>query len=88
MELIISIDERNLDYALGKTSGRGLDNLIKKLGQVKFDQISLSGESGSYTFLRQVALMLNMLIALKQAKVSLSTNSFKRQGALVVPIYK
>jgi len=88
MELAISIDKKLLCYQVGDMKGNGLDELIGQLGSLKFDKVSLSGESTSYTFLRQIALLVNLLIKIKKVEVKLATACFKRRGDLIIPLYK
>jgi hypothetical protein len=88
MELRIEIEDRSITYQAGKTFGEGLEDLIKLLGEVEIGEIVLSGESKSYTFLRQIALLVNMLIKLKQTKVELKSKSFTKVEDLIFPIYR
>lgn len=88
MELNINVENKDLEYSLGSVKGQGLDALIKSLGEYKFDKLSLSGESKSYTFLRQVALLVNILVKINKCSLELSSNSFSREGDLIFPIYK
>jgi hypothetical protein len=88
MELILKIENKNLKYSSGKIEAEGLENLIKSLGELEFSEIVLSGESKSYTFLRQVALLVNILIKTKKCSLKLKSDSFSMAGDLVFPIYK
>jgi len=88
MALKLQISKRDLKYSSGKFTGDTLESLVKNLNSLEVDNIIVSGESKSYTFLRQVTLLLNLLIKTKGAKINLQSKSFGVRKGLFFPIYE
>lgn len=88
MRLNLTIDARQVKYDLGEISGEGLENLIKSIGNEGLEIVEVSGESKSYTFLRQIALLVNVLVATNQITIDLKSSSYTLKGGLLVPIYE
>lgn len=88
MELIIDISKRNLSFKVDNQSGSGLNELIKLSSDIKIDSIKISGESKSYTFLRQVALFVNLTARLNDCEVELRSRCFNKVGKSIAPIYE
>lgn len=88
MELVLELNNKELDYSCGSRKGDSLDGLIENLSNLGFDKIVISGESKSYTFLRQVALFANMLVKIQNVEVTLKSDSFKVVDGMLFPIYE
>jgi len=88
MELTVSIKDRQLNYSSSKFSGESLDGLVQKADLSKIEKVLIDGESKSYTLLRQVALLVNILIKINSAKIELKSKSFKKTKGLLFPIYR
>lgn len=87
MELTIQIKDRSVEYSSSEYSGEGFDNLIKALSSCKVNQLTISGESKSYTFLRQISLFANLLAKTEETKLVLTSKSFRIIEGLLFPIY-
>lgn len=88
MELKLYLKDRQVTYELAGEKGESLENLIKLVGKKEFDKISIYGETKSYTFLRQVALLVNILSKTKVFDLSLNSNSFEKKAGVLLPIYE
>ncbi len=88
MQLNIVIDGREVNYTLGSEAGEGLSGLIKFLSGKQIDKVTISGESKSYTFLRQIALLVNLLAKANHITIDLKSKSYLSKGDLLVPIYE
>lgn len=88
MELKISIFKRDLSYKLDNKHGVGLDELIRECSGVCLDSIEITGESRSYTFMRQVALFVNLSTSLNQCRLINNSKSFKSSDNKLAPIYE
>ena len=88
MELKIKFKEREIEYSLGSSKGKTLEALIKALPNNSVDKVLLSGESRSYTLLRQLALFVNLLRVTKDVEVDLASKSFSSKEGFLLPIYE
>jgi len=75
MKVNVTYKERELSFVSGATSGKNLDELISFVGKNKdrIDKINITGESDSYTFLRQIYLFANMITVLAGVEVYLNS---------------
>ena len=75
MEVKVRYKDRELSFTAGDQKGDGLDELISYLGKNKdgVSRLEIAGESGSYTFLRQIYLLANMIAALSSIAVYLNS---------------
>lgn len=90
MELNIKITgKRDLQAQWSGKSFESLDELIKNLSKISenLDKITLEGESESYTFSRQVYLLINLLNQLTSADVEVNDKIISKKD-IVVPEYK
>jgi len=87
MKLNIRIEGREIKYQSGSYRGKDLKSLILFLRENTVSGIIISGESKSYTLLRQVAMLINMLIETSQTEVALHTKSFQFKKNCLFPIY-
>lgn len=87
MELKINISQRDLSFEVDNKSGHSLEELVKIASDKKIKLIRLSGESKSYTFLRQIALFINLTTKLNDCDIVLKSQSFKQSDKLIAPIY-
>lgn len=88
MELKICIEGKDINFSNGQISGGSLDELIGKAGKMRFDSIKIQGKTNSYTFIRQVALFVNMISSNSKVRVESKSESFDVKNNLAVPIYK
>jgi len=88
MELAINIFQRNLSFKLHNKVGDNLDDLITVSSKEKITSIILSGESRSYTFLRQIALFCNLTAELNDCEIILKTKSYVKMDKSIAPIYE
>jgi hypothetical protein len=87
VELELIVKDRNVKFSLGKSKGEGLESLIKIVSQ-DFDNVVVKGETKSYSFLRQICLFINLLIALKQVKLVVKSGSFEVNKGVLLPVYE
>ncbi|MFH1855306.1 MAG: hypothetical protein ABH810_02790 [bacterium] len=87
MKLNIEIKDREIKYQSASHQGQDLKSLILFLRENSVSDVIISGESKSYTLLRQVAMLVNMLIETKQIKVTLLSKSFSLKENRFLPIY-
>lgn len=75
MEVNVTYEERKLSFISGTTKGKDLDELISYIGKNKksIDKVNITGESNSYTFLRQIYLFANMTAALSGIEVCINS---------------
>ena len=88
MELVISISKLALSFRVDNVLGEGLNELIKLAADKKIKTIKLTGDSRSYTLLRQLALFINLMIDLNNCEIILESNNFKKSGRFISPIYE
>ena len=88
MQLNLEIKDRNVEFSLEDKKGEGIENLIKFVGSNSFEEIIITGETKSYSFLRQIALFVNLLIETKEIKVTLRSASFNQVEGRLFPIYE
>lgn len=88
MELNIVISQRDLSFKIDNQSGDNLSELIKVSSDKKIDSIIVSGESSSYTFLRQIALFVNLSSRLNVCEVDVRSKCFSKNKSTIAPIYK
>lgn len=88
--LIINYQDRDLDFQIkGKeeVSGQGLKDLISHISSNdKIDKIEINGGSGSYTFSRQVYLLVNLLSSLNECPVYVNGTK-QQEDKIVIPSY-
>ena len=90
MEIAIKYHDRDLDYLIKDNSkekcGKGISCLLLEIekSDKKISRIDLRGETGSYTFSRQVYLLANILKWLSGAELYVSDN---KASGLVLPNY-
>lgn len=74
MELKVSYKKREVEYFSGKQRGEGLEGLIDFIGKNKqrLNKIEIDGKSESYTFLRQIYLLANLVAMLTESSVSIN----------------
>ncbi len=87
MKLNIKIKDREIKFDSVSHQGNDLKSLILFLRENSVSDVIVSGESKSYTLLRQVAMLVNILIETKQVEVILLSKSFSQQESLLLPIY-
>lgn len=75
MEVKVRYKQRGLSFTAGDQKGDGLDELISFLGKNKdsVSRLEIVGESGSYTSLRQIYLLANMIAALSSIEVYINS---------------
>lgn len=81
--------KRDLRAQWSEKSFESLDELIKNLNKISenLDKITLEGESESYTFSRQVYLLINLLNQLNPADVEINDKIISKKD-IAVPEYK
>ncbi|MCX6809573.1 MAG: hypothetical protein NTZ65_02390 [Candidatus Berkelbacteria bacterium] len=87
MEIDIFYQNRELTFKSPKESGEGFEDFLRLISENK-DKITcvrLSGESKSYTFTRQVFLLVNLLKNFLDC--DLYINSKKIEKEIALPIY-
>lgn len=89
MEINLDLHDRNLDFKLtGATadiSGSGLDAflvILQKYGKI-IKRLNFSGQSGFYTFSRQVYLALNLFKVFSEGDVFLEGRKINREEILL-----
>jgi hypothetical protein len=88
MELNIEISQRELSFKVDNQLGSSLNELIETASDKTIGSIRISGESKSYTFLRQVALFVNLITKLGDCRVELKSKCFSICENTIAPIYK
>ena len=90
MEIEIKYQDRNLDYLIKggpkNKSGEGIRELLSEIekSDKKISRISLSGETKSYTFSRQVYLLVNMLKEISDSEIFVNG---KKTADFILPTY-
>ena len=71
MELKVSYRDKEIEYEAGDKRGEGLEGLIDFIGKAGscLKKVEIIGESKSYTFLRQIYLLANMVAVLSESSV-------------------
>jgi len=87
MQIEIKIDGRNLNFSCQDEQGSSLEQLIGFIGREngKINKVKLSGESGSYTAIRQAYLFLNLYRELSGCQVEID-GKVARKG-FIAPDY-
>jgi hypothetical protein len=88
MKIEVTYKNRDLIFKSPEGSGSGLDKLISFIGanKNKISQINISGESNSYTFLRQVYLMANLIREISAITFIINADKIK-PNQITLPVY-
>lgn len=89
--LKINYNNRDLNFSLSGDKvigGKGLNDLILAVGEgATINKIELSGQSRSYTFLRQLYLFVNSLVEFTGCEVVIEGKTMPK-GKLLLPSYQ
>ncbi|MDH4359072.1 MAG: hypothetical protein OEV37_04040 [Candidatus Berkelbacteria bacterium] len=92
MEIAINYEDRDLAFTVqnktAKVKGEGAKDLLLLVGKSrdKISKIKLTGESRSYTFTRQVYLLVNLLRFLSECSLKVNGREIPK-NELAGPIY-
>ncbi len=87
MELKLNIHDKQVTYELSSQKGEGLEGLVRSLTS-DITKVLIEGETESYSFMRQIALLVNILKKTQDIEIALDSSSFQVINNLLVPIYK
>ncbi len=84
MEIKLDFALRQLNYEIDGVQGVGIDDLVENIGRKddRIKKISLSGNTDSYTLMRQVYLFINLCRAMVDCAVVIDGKQMP-SGALV-----
>jgi hypothetical protein len=87
VEIKLEFASRELNYEIDGIRCAGIDNLIENIGQKsdKIKRISLSGDTDSYTLMRQVYLLINLCKAFSDCEVAI--NGKQMSDRILIPDY-
>jgi len=88
MDVNVIYKNRDLEFKSGSNSGRGLDGLLEfvKINKDEINVIEIKGESESYTFLRQIYLLANLLSEISGFEVRIN-GKLIQNSETVLPSY-
>ena len=88
--MVIDVDfkDRELLFKSGEFSGDGINELLQFISENsdKVQRVDFKGDSGSYTFSRQVYLLANLLSEISESSITINSREVKK-GELVLPRY-
>lgn len=89
MEISVHFKSRELKYFLKGSQKEGLESLIADIGKEKekIRKLNFIGETDSYTFIRQIYLLINVLASISDFEISLNgelVNEFEQ----IFPVYR
>jgi hypothetical protein len=87
MDLKINYHDREISYFFGDKSGSSIDGLLQDVRGAKIKAIYLEGESPSYTFTRQIYLLVNLLRKVSAANLFLN-GQFQEENQPLLPSYR
>lgn len=89
MEIKVNFKNRDLIYSYGNKEGKELDSLIEHIGKnkSKIERIEFIGETHSYTFIRQIYLLINILASISDFEIYLNGKKVK-QFEQIFPVYR
>ncbi len=79
---------RDIQFSDGSHLGSGLSDLLSRLGKNK-DKVTLltiDGQTGSYTFERQIYLLANVFSTISGSKVKINGKEVSR-NKVILPVY-
>lgn len=88
MEIKITYQDRVLKFSSPARSGEGIDSFLKlvKKNKKKIKALHLSGQSSSFTFTRQVYLLVNLIRYLLDCDLYMDSQKVPK-SRLVKPTY-
>lgn len=88
MNLTITYQNRDITFKSGNQTGSGINEILSfiSVNKKKIQTVQISGKSKSYTFLRQVHLLANMLCSFDDFEVVLNGKTLSPRE-IALPIY-
>lgn len=89
MDIKVTYKDRDLKFNSDSYRGSGIRELLEftKKNKGKIDHLEITGESNSYTFLRQIYLLTNILSQISDIKIKIDGYKVKADK-IILPVYK